>query len=232
MRSTLTRVAVTLIAINAALAILILLSGEMGDTEGRILGTSLLATGTALLVMMQLPALSDGRLGPVPLIGIGAAAVGFALVTAGIWTEVEADSAWRVAATGYVLAGAAAVAALLAGLPIAGRAAWVGTSTLWAVAVAAAMIVFAIWAEIDIEGYWRLFGAVAVLVAAGGLAVPILHRSSRPAPPRDTAIMYCPFCATDLGLMRATDVTCPSCGNRFTVTLHAEEGVRKGSPAG
>ena len=47
MRRSLVRIAITLIAANAALAIVILLGGDMGETGGRILGTSLLATATA-----------------------------------------------------------------------------------------------------------------------------------------------------------------------------------------
>ena len=50
MRRSLVRIAITLIAANAALAIVILLGGDMGETGGRILGTSLLATATALLL--------------------------------------------------------------------------------------------------------------------------------------------------------------------------------------
>ena len=58
MRSSLTRVAITLIAINAVVAIVILLGADMGDTGSRILGTSLIATGTALLVLVTVPALA------------------------------------------------------------------------------------------------------------------------------------------------------------------------------
>jgi hypothetical protein len=221
-RRSLVRIAIGLIAANAALAIVILIGGEMGDTEGKILATSLLATATALVVMVQLPALGDRRIGLTPILAIGAAAIGFAVVTTGIWAEMDSEIGWKLGGTGYVLAVAGAIAAILAGLPITGRSSWVGSGTIVAVAIATTMIVIGIWFEIDVEGYWRTFAVVAVLVAAGGLAVPILHRSSR-TEHIDMAITHCPFCGTDVGSQRASDASCPACGNRFGVTLHAVE---------
>lgn len=218
MRKPLVRISITLIAINAALAIVILLGGEMGDTGGRILGTSLLATGTAMVAMVQLPALADRRIGLVPAVAIGAAAVGFVIVTAGIWGGADGDFGWKVAGTAYIVAVGGAILAILAGQRIEGRTAWVGTATLGAVGLAAAMLVAAIWFEVDGEGYWRIFAVVAVLVAAGGLAVPILSRSSDSTRP-DLTVVACPFCASDLDGQRASDAVCPICGSRFTVEL-------------
>lgn len=218
MRKSLVRVAITLIAINAALAIVILLGADMGDTGGRILGTSLLATGTAIVAMMQLPAASDRRLGPVPMLGIGAAVVGFVIVTVGIWSDMGSDVGWKTAGTAYTVAISAAFAALLAGIDIRGRSSWVGRATLLGIAIGATMIVLAVWVEIGGEGYWRLFAVLAVLVAAGGLAVPILSRAA-PAAEQDLAVIACPFCATDLDGQRSSDAVCPVCGSRFTVRL-------------
>lgn len=223
MKKSLTRVAMTLIAANAALAIIILLGGRMGETGGQILGTSLLATATALLAMVLMPAVSDRRLGGVALVAVAAAAVGFVIVTIGIWSDASSDVGWRLAGTAYVVAVAGAIAALLAGLPITGRSSWVGSGTLIAVAAAAVMVVVGMWTEIDNEGYWRAFAVLAVLVAAGGLAVPILHRATRDSGRLEIAVTHCPFCGVAVGSQSATDVTCAACGNRFTVTLHAEE---------
>lgn len=222
MRRSLVRVAIILIAINAALAIVILLGGEMGDSGGRILGTSLLATASALVVMVQLPALSDRRIGLIPLIAIAAAVVGFVVVTTAIWTDIGDDEGWRIAASAYTVAVAGAIAAILSGLPIEGRSSWVGTATLVAVGVGAAMILAALWFDVDSGGYWRAFSVVAVLVAAGGLIVPILHRSSQSDRPQ-MAVTHCPFCGSDVGSQMASDASCASCGNRFGVTLHAGE---------
>ena len=224
MRSTMTRVAMTLIALNALLAIIILIGGEMGETGGRILATSLLATGTALLVMVLVPAVSDGRIGFVPHLAIAGAVVGFVIVTIGIWTETDAEFGWKIAGTAYNIAVAGAAAALLAALPVEGRARWVATATLGAVGIAALMIVAAIWVEIDSDMYWRVFSVLGVLVAAGALSIPILHRSASAVPTElaEETIYHCPFCGARTGPQPVAGAQCPACGRRFGVVMHTE----------
>jgi len=222
MRTSLVRVAVTLIAVNAGVAIAVLLGGDMGDTGGRILGTSLLATATALVAMLLWPATSDRRMAPpIPSVALGGAAIGFVIVTTGIWTDLDSEIAWKIAGTGYTMAVAAAVAAILAGLPMARQAIWVRSTTIGAIGIAATMIVAAVWFEVGGNGYWRLFAIVTVLIAAGGVAAPILSRSA--AEHLDMAVTHCPFCGAGVGSQIAADATCRSCGNRFGVTLHATE---------
>jgi hypothetical protein len=222
MRRSLVRIAIGLIAANAALAIVILLGGDMGETGGRILGTSLLATATALIVMVQLPALSDRRLGLVPLVAIAAAGIGFVIMTYGIWSEFGSEIGWKTAGTAYTIGVAGAMAVIVAGQPIAGPSRWVRNATLGIIGLGAAWLIAGMWFEIESEGYWRLFAVVAVLVAAGLLAVPILSRSEA-ADHVEMAVTHCPFCGTDVGSQRAADASCPACGNRFGVTLHAIE---------
>lgn len=222
MRRSLVRIAIGLIAANAALAIVILLGGDMGETGGRILGTSLLATATALIVMVQLPAVSDRRLGFVPIVAIAAAGVGFVIMTIGIWSEFDSEVGWKTAGTAYTIGVAGAMAAIVAGLQIAGPSRWVRSATLGTIGLGAAWLIVGMWFEVGADGYWRLFAVIAVLVAAGLLAVPILSRSES-VEHLDMAVTHCPFCGADVGSQRATDASCPACGNRFGVTLHAIE---------
>ena len=221
MRASLTRIAIWLIALNAAVAILVLLTGEMGETGGRILLTSVLATITALLGVALMPAVADRRLGGVAIVAVGAAVVGFVVVALGIWTDAESDLGWRLAGTAYAVAVGGAIAALLAGLPIRGRAAWVGTATVGVVGLTTVLVVVAIWGGFEGEAWGRLFAILAVLVAAGGLAVPILHRSTRDEGD-ESPISHCPYCATGLGAVPPEHVTCPKCGRRFSVSLEGD----------
>ena len=215
MKASLTRAAIILIAINAALAVVILALGRMGQTEGRILGTSMLATTTALLAMVQLPAVRDRRIGMLPIVGIAACGIGFVVVTAGIWTDGFSEFWGRVAGSAYIVAVAGAVAVILTSWPIRGKAKWVGTAAPILVMIAAVMILGGIWFEFDSEAYWRSFGVVAVLLAAAGLAVPILHRGSVT---EEVAVEYCPFCGSGLDKATGTSITCESCSQRFSVS--------------
>jgi hypothetical protein len=216
-KASLTRAAIILIAINAALAVVILALGRMGETEGRILGTSMLATTTALLAMIQLPAVRDRRIGTLPIVGIGASGIGFVIVTAGIWTDGFSEFWGRVAGSAYTVAVAGAVAVILTSWPIRGKAKWVGTAAPILTVIAAVMILGGIWFELDSEAYWRSFGVVAVLLAAAGLAVPVLHRGSilEEGP---SSIGYCPFCGTGLNEATGIAITCKACSQRFSVS--------------
>lgn len=217
MRHSLVRIVIGLIVVNAAIAVFVLLSGEIGDTEGKILLTSLLATATAVLAMVSAPALAAGRLRPVPHLGIAAAVVGFALVTAAIWGDIEALWMGKTAGSAYLIAGASALACLLSAWPIRGQASWVGVAAYVLVATVTLALLAALWLEIGSSGYWRAFAVLAVLLAAALLAIPILHRSGE----GDAAdeITRCPFCGTPLTGATGKPITCPSCGRRFTVRL-------------
>lgn len=217
MRHSLVRIVIGLIVVNAAIAVFVLLSGDIGDTEGKILLTSLLATATAVLAMVSAPALASGRLRPVPHLGIAAAVVGFALVTAAIWGDVGALWLGKTAGSAYLIAGASALACLLSAWPIRGRAFWVGTAGYALVATVTLALLAAIWLEIGSSGYWRGFAVLAVLLAAALLAIPILHRSTSPSDVEQ--ITQCPFCGSGVAGVTGKAITCPSCGRRFAVRL-------------
>jgi hypothetical protein len=213
----LVRIAVTLIALNAALAVIILLIGRMGHTEGRILGTSMLATVSALLAMVQIPALRDDRLGWLPKLGIAASIIGFVLATVGIWFEFESEVGLKTLGTAYTLATAGAIMAILSSWPIRGSASWISRSMPGVVGATAAVLIVGIWAEVDSEAYWRSFGAMSVLVAAIGLLIPVLHRSS--GEPHSLRINHCPFCGGGMAANTSEVISCGQCAQQFRVQV-------------
>jgi hypothetical protein len=218
MKKTFVRLVIGLILLNAAIAVFVLLSGDIGDTEGKILGTSLLATASAVLAMTCAPALSRGRVWVVPHLGMASSVIGFVLVTIAIWAEIEELWLGKAAGSAFVVAAAAALACLLSAWPISGRASWVGAAANLLVAAVAAAILAGMWLEIDVSGYWRVFAVLAVLLAAASLAVPVLHRGG---PERASEpIGHCPFCGADIAGTSGRSVTCPTCGRTYTVDLH------------
>jgi len=219
MKPTLTRVAIILISLNAALAVAILAFGRMGDVEGRILGTSLLATTSALLAMVQVPALRGRRLGVAPRVGMMASGVGFFVMTIGMWTEADSAVWAKLGGSGYAIAVAGAMAAVLSGWPIRGRAAWVGSAARRLIAIGVVMVLGGIWFEIDNEAYGRAFAVLAVLLGAAGLAIPILHRSS--AEQVRLAIEHCPFCGAPMSGETGSAVACAACRTAFSIRVEA-----------
>src|SRR3972149_1977102 len=77
-RASFFRIILVLVAINAAIGIFALVGGELGETGGKILGTSLLATMGAVLALVCAPAAGAARAWGWPKIGMLAAGSGAA----------------------------------------------------------------------------------------------------------------------------------------------------------
>ena len=215
MKRSFVRIVIVLISVNAAIAVFVLLSGDIGETEGKILATSLLATAAAVIGMVCAPALSSGRAWLIPQLGIGASVVAFALATFLLWSEIDPEWLGKSTGTAFVVAGFSALACVLSAWPVEGRASWVSPAGNVLIALAASMILAGMWFEIDSSGYWRVFAVVAVLLAAAALAIPVLHRSRGPSDA--DPVSHCPFCGADLSARTGEATTCPTCGRRFTV---------------
>ena len=216
------------VALNAALAIYALLAGDFGETEGKILFTSLSVTGAVILALACEAARERGRLGPLPRIGAAAGAGGFALLVAGIWTEPSGNWLGQLAGSLLTVAGAVALLSLLALATLAPRFRWTFTVTAALAALFGSLLVSGIWGEWESEWYWRWFGVVAVALAAFAIVVPALHRLSRrqlaaqPEAEGAARISFCPFCGRPVSAPSGIEATCESCGAAFTVTPRRE----------
>ena len=164
----------------AALAIGILLFGDFGETEGRILATTALLAGYALLA---LPAalLQDRRHLPALAAAVGALAAAAAVLSvATIWSHEPSEALGKTIGTvnGWLVA-AVQVAALALRRrehdPRSVRLLFAASSVL--VVVLAALLTAILWAEMDSEGYARIFGALIVLDALLVALQPILARA-------------------------------------------------------
>lgn len=211
------RVVLVLVAINAAFGIWALLGGDMGDTEGKVLATSLLATMGAVIALVCAPAASAKRAWFVPQIGILAAASATAIFIGAVWTEA-ADDWFKIGGTALVVAITAALVSLLSGWPGFGVLSWVRPTAMLLAAVGAGFIIFSMWADADVpELYWTAFGIVMVLLAAFAIATPVVHRMSDSSDPQPYG--HCPFCGATVTGMVGRTMTCPSCNRKYEVGL-------------
>jgi hypothetical protein len=176
-------VVAALISAVAALAIGILLFGDFGSTEGRILGTTALFAGYALLALPAAILRDQRRRLRLAAAVVSLAVAGAALAAAAVWLNDPPDALGRTIAT--------ATASLLAATQVSALAArqrehdsravrrlFTASSAL--ALVVAAMFAVLIWAEVDREGYARVLGALAVLDVLLVALQPILARA-RPA---------------------------------------------------
>jgi hypothetical protein len=212
------------IAVNAALGIYAVLAPDFGDTQGKILGTSLCVTGAVVLALACEPAWERKLLGPVPPIGAVLGAVGFALAVIGIWTETESEFWGKAMGTIFAVATACAVASLLALAQLAPRHAWVFRVTLGLLGLGAAMISLLLWLGDDpADEYLRALGVVMIVLAAFTVTVPVLHWVDRAAlaaaEAKTGAVRFCPYCGHEFTGDPGADIQCARCGRGFTITV-------------
>jgi hypothetical protein len=211
-------VALVAIALSAALGVYALVGGTFGDTEGKLLGTSLLVTAAAIVALAAAVALESGNLGKLPYLGIGAAIAGFGMLVVGVWVEVDADGYLRVAGTLIIVSLMFGHMGLieLARLPRPQQ--WVVVATHLLAVAATGVIVGAIWFESSSSLYWRAGGVVFVLFAAATVTVPILHRiADIPEPSAEGSVIRCPFCGHQVSGAVGARILCEGCSRAWRV---------------
>ena len=176
----------------AVVGIIALLGGDFGETQGKIILTTLLMGATSITALCHL-AIADRAMRLVGFVGLAASAVALVSGVVLIWRDWN-DSAFedwlKVFATASIVAVSFAHANLL--LLLAGRrrrVIRVGLMvTLVMIAAVAIMIILPIVSEGQIPGfanedwYWRLFGVVGILDVLGTVVVPVMAIFVKDAP--------------------------------------------------
>lgn len=179
-------------SLAAVVGIIALLSGEFGETQGRILLTTVLLGATSITALCHL-AIADRAMRVVGVVGLAASSVALVTGLVLIWRDWDSpgfDDLLKAFATAGVVAVSFAHANLL--LLLAGRRRLViriGLAvTLVMIAAVAVMLILPILSEGEIPGprngetYWRLFGVVGILDVLGTVVVPVLAIFLRDAP--------------------------------------------------
>jgi len=163
----------------AALAIGILLLGDFGGTEGRILATTFVLAGYAVLALPAAHLRDHGRRPALAAACAGLAVTGAALSIALVWSSSESELAGKAMGTVLVW--------LLAASQTAGLVTWayrrLFAASIVVAAVVASLFTLLLWAEIDSEGLGRVLGALVVLDVLLVALQPLLVRARRAQQP-------------------------------------------------
>jgi hypothetical protein len=168
-------VAGTMIA-AAALAIGILLFGDFGGTEGRILLTTLILAAHGVLAVPTAILRDQRRLPWLALAGAGLVAGNAVVNVTGVWANADSELLGKLTGTVWMLTTATVATTALV--------AWRRRHRLFApsialVYLAAAMTIAGIWVEPEEGVYFRLLGAVLVLTVLLVALQPLLLRARR-----------------------------------------------------
>ncbi len=88
--------AATLVSIAALVAIAAILSGDFGETEGKIFATLATAFVAGAAAVAGIACLEQSVSRPFGVLGVALAAVGFLLWTDQIWEEHHSDGYWKL----------------------------------------------------------------------------------------------------------------------------------------
>lgn len=220
-----------LLMVNAVVAIAAIL-GAAGDSEWKVVGTTLLLTAGCLIIAACAAAIERARLLPLPYAGALLSCIAFAVFIFMIWAEQATDSEALLKSTFIVLTlGLAATYASVLAIPtldgVFATARLVGYGT---VAILSTMTVVVILAERGGSG--QLYAVLSVILATSTIIVLtgalIESRKGRSGttvattPRVDTpeAGLHCPSCTSVIGpSVVAGEYTCPSCGLEFQLEL-------------
>jgi hypothetical protein len=179
------RVVVTLVigsfSVAALLGIIALLGGgDLGETEGRVLLTTVIVGVESIAVLCYL-AVATRRAAFVGLAGGLISLVPFTVALWFTWSESDSQPLWDTFGVSVTIAATLAHACLLLALDR-GRLRLLLAGTLVAMAIVAAMISNAILNGEDLgDLYWRSFGVVAILDVLGTVVFAALGIFSRRA---------------------------------------------------
>lgn len=204
------------IGLGALLGIIVLLGADIGEPGWKVIATSFMITGAALVSMPSVAAWERSRLGTLPLVGVAATVMGFAWLIVMIWGEFEVEALWKIPSTSIIIGTAVAGFALMEFARLEPHQGWLLTAVRVSIGVVAVMLTIGMWWELDGDGYWRAFGVTVVLMAAFLAAVPVLHRSARSG---GAAAAYCPVCGAAHPAALGVATACPACGSRYTIDM-------------
>jgi len=167
--------AATLMCVAALGAIVAILGGDFGDTEGKFFSTLATAFVAGSAAIAGIACLERSVARPFGVLGVGLALVGFVLWTEQIWKQHHSDDYWKL--LGLILIWTLVVllvttTRLMTRSPQLLRRLYPATA---AAAVGAGLTVSVMVLRESGDG-WQLFAVLLVLALLGEMLTPILQR--------------------------------------------------------
>lgn len=172
---------ITSVAVSALIGIGVILFGDFGSFEIRILMTTLTVTATSILGLACGAYLETGRGRKLPLSGIIFSIIAAIMTLFIIWDFLDDSQLFvKSATTAMLLALSLSHLSLLSLARLDKHFAWSRIATFISIALLVAVLLFLLWAEPEGSSDFvsRTIGVLSILVAAGTVITPVFHKLS------------------------------------------------------
>ena len=172
------------VSVSALIGIAVLLFGNFGEFETRVLMTALTVTVTSILGLMCGAKIEASNSRVVPFVGIILATTSAVMWIYLIWNDPRNDFFVKLLMSVTLLAASCAHLSLLTLARLDRRFAWARYAAQFTVWILTAYLLFLIWNphKIEREITGRIVGILAIILAAITVVTPIFHKLSTHEP--------------------------------------------------
>lgn len=165
------------LSLSALVAVVSLLTGDFGDTQVRIILTTLTISGASVCGMACFAFIEKRGLAPLGAIGVGCAVAAAAMGILAIWDITSPGTTYGKVALTLVVAAVALAHAFLLHIPtLPPGYRWNQYALILFDLLLAGQITFALWDETNASGFYRIMGVITVFVVLFTLIIPICSR--------------------------------------------------------
>lgn len=198
------RTFIATVVASAIIGIYVFLFGDFGETEMRILVTTLTISYFSVTSLACAAAFEKRKAGRLAPAGIGVSIVGFLVFMPGIWVQ---DYEWEAYGKLMLILGifafSIAQACLLALVPLGRSVRWIFFAVVAVIFALASLISGMVVFETHVEWLHRIAGVLGILDGCGSLVIPVLHKLGGKSAQ-----------AIADGSLDRIELACPRCGHR------------------
>lgn len=173
------------VTVSALLGIVVILIGNFGEFETKVLLTALTITATSILGLACGAFLETGRGKLLPAAGIGLALVSAVMWMILIWQErIENDAYIKSLMSATLLAASCSHISLLSLARLERKFVWSRYAAQIAIWTLAAFLLYFVWTNgnIDEDLMGRIIGVLGIVIAALTVITPVFHKLSSSEP--------------------------------------------------
>lgn len=165
------------LSLSALVAVVSLLTGEFGETQVKIILTTLTISGASVCGMACFAFIEKRGLAPLGAIGVACAVIAAAVGILAIWGIDNIGTTYGKVTLTFVIAAVALAHIFLLHIPtLPPNYRWNQYTLIFFDLILAGQVTYAMWEEVNSSGFYRFMGVITVFVVLFTLIIPICSR--------------------------------------------------------